>query len=224
MTTIYYTFCTQLPYNEFRKAVSLLPEGMQQRLGRFKRWQDAHSYLYGRLLLKEGMLQLGYKNSLESMKRNEYGKPYFTNSSFAFNISHSGEYVVCVISTDEQEHLGIDIEKIKPIVFEDFDCVFSSHEKKEIDSYNKFYTYWTRKEAIVKADGRGMIIPLNTIDATKLLVELENDQYYLFKVDIDEKYMLHIASLNKIVKANTVYYSPIINAIEQSKGPILSLT
>src|SRR5690606_12742802 len=87
MTTIYYTLCKQLPQTEYKKLVSLLPEIMQQRIGEYRRWQDAHSYLYGRLLFKEGMLRLGYNISLESMKKTKYGKPYFTDNSFTFNIS-----------------------------------------------------------------------------------------------------------------------------------------
>ncbi len=204
MTTVYYTLCEQLPQNEYREAVSLLPESMQQRLRRYRRWQDAHAYLYGRLLLKEGMRRLGFKASLESMQVTEFGKPHFIDGSFAFNISHSEEYVVCVISTDETEHLGIDIEKMKPIVFNDFSCVFSPQEKKEINTYKKFYTCWTRKEALVKADGRGLRIPLDTIDATKLLVQLDNDEYFLYKVNIDKDYMIHIASLNKIESTDII--------------------
>ena len=213
MTTIYYTLCKQLPQAEYEKAVSMLPENMQRRIVKYRRWQDAHSYLYGRLLLKEGMFRLGYNFSLGSMQKNQYGKPYFADGPFAFNISHSGEYVVCVISTDEQEHLGIDIEKIRPIVLDDFSSVLTSQEKKEIDSYDKFYTYWTRKEAIVKADGRGLHIPLSTIDATKLLVKLNGVQYHLSNIDIDKEYILHIASLTKIEIVHTVNFLPVINTI-----------
>lgn len=193
MTTVYYTLCNQLPNNTFEKAVSSLPSDMQQRLRRFRRWQDAHSYLLGRLLLKEAMSQLGYNYSLNSLQRTEYGKPYFENSDFGFNISHSGEYIVCVISTDETQNLGIDVEEIKPIVIDDFADVFSSKEEREINNYDTFYTFWTRKEAIVKADGRGLQIPLKTIDTTNLSVTLENDKYNLYNIDIDEKYKIHVA-------------------------------
>ncbi|GAA4115425.1 4'-phosphopantetheinyl transferase superfamily protein [Aquimarina addita] len=214
MTTVYYTFCEQLPQTEYRREVSLLPDSMQERISKYRRWQDAHAYLYGRLLLKEGMRQLGYTNALDTIKRTKYGKPYFVDSSFAFNISHSGEYIVCVISTDEQEHLGIDIEKIKPIVIEDFSGIFSSKEKKEIDNYDKFYTCWTRKEAIVKADGRGFHVPLDSIDTTSLLVRLDTDEYHICKIDIDNGYMVNIASLNKLETVHKVHFLPKMNAIE----------
>lgn len=204
MTSIYYTSCKKLPEYEYRKLTSLLPKKMQERLSKFYRWQDAYTYLYGKLLLKKSMLLFGYDYSLESIKTTEHGKPYFENSSFSFNISHSEEYVVCAISNDEQINLGIDIEKVKPIKIDGFSAVFSPEEKKEIDSYNKFYTCWTRKEAIVKADGRGLTIPLNTINTLNLSTKLDNEKYYLSKVDINEEYIAHIASLTKIEKMNVV--------------------
>ncbi|WP_435261631.1 4'-phosphopantetheinyl transferase family protein [Tenacibaculum sp. nBUS_03] len=204
MTSIYYTSCKKLPEYEYRKLIRLLPKAMQERLSKFRRWQDAYTYLYGKLLLKKSMLQFGYDYSLESIKTTEHGKPYFENSSFSFNISHSEEYVVCAISNDEKVNLGIDIEKVKPIKIDGFSAVFSPEEKKEIDSYNKFYTCWTRKEAIVKADGRGLTIPLNTINTLKLSTKLDNEKYYLSKVDINEGYIAHIASLTKIEKMNVV--------------------
>lgn len=205
MTTVYYTLCTQLPNSTFNEAVSSLPLDMQQRLRRFRRWQDAHSYLYGRLLLKEAMSKLGYNYSLESLQRTEYGKPYFKDSDFGFNISHSGDYIVCVISTDEKQNLGIDVEEIKPVVIDDFTSVFSSKEERAIDNYDTFYTFWTRKEAIVKADGRGLQIPLKTIDTTNLSVTLENENYNLYKIDIDKNYKVHIATAKKL-QENIKYF------------------
>ncbi|RUT68630.1 hypothetical protein D0817_19925 [Flavobacterium cupreum] len=207
MTIVYYTFCRQLTPDKYRKAVSSLPDEMQEKIEKFRRWQDAHSFLYGKLLLKEGMLKLGYQDSLAFMKKNEYGKPYFSYDSFSFNISHSEDYVVCVISTDEKEKIGIDIEKIKTINREDYSSVFTPLEKNDITSDQHFYKYWTRKEAVIKADGRGLQIPLHTIDATKTTVEVENEFYFLLKIDIDKEYEMHLASSKKIEDYTLQYNS-----------------
>jgi len=218
MTTIYYTFCERLPETQFNKAVALLPIPMQERLRNYRRWQDAHAYLYGRLLLKHGMLQLGYDDSLELMEKTKYGKPYFPFDSFSFNISHSEDYVVCVISTDEKKQIGIDIEKIKPIILDYFNSVLSAQEKIDIKTYDQFYKIWTRKEAVIKADGRGMQIPLNRVDASKLIVNLEEDIYYLSKVGINKSYEVHIASLTKIKKTNTVNCLLFFSEIKHSEA------
>ena len=206
MTIVYYTKCKQLSDRSFEKAVASLPLEMQDNVRKFMRWQDAHAYLYGKLLLKEAISQLGYDHSLEFMQKNQYGKPYFEGDSFGFNISHSGNYIVCAISTVEREHLGVDIEEIKPIVFEDFKNVFSEKEAKEISSYNKFYTFWTRKEAVVKADGRGMLMPLKTINTTSLPIPIDNKKYYLYEVNIDKEYITHLATSVRLEKEINHFY------------------
>ena len=208
MTIVYYTFCKQLPEDEYEKAVSLLPDVMRKSIDKFRRWQDAHSFLYGRLLLKHGMLKLGYEDSLELMEKTQYGKPYFPHETFSFNISHSEDYVVCVISTDEKKNIGIDIEKIKPIVLDHYSSVLTAQEKNNITSDKHFYKYWTRKEAVIKADGRGLQIPLSTIDATQVNIEFEDKLYFLLKIDIDTEYEMHLASSEKI-EEYSLQYNPL---------------
>ena len=205
MTAIYYTICEKLPSHTFEKAASLLPMEMQQKIRKYIRWQDAHAYLYGKLLLKAAISELGYNYPLESIKTTKYGKPYFKENDFGFNISHSGEYIVCVVSTEEKYNLGVDIEEVKPIQVDDFKSIFSDEEKSKMNNYSKFYTFWTRKEAVVKADGRGLQIPLKTINTTNLSVILEDQKYNLYKVDIDENYMIHIATSTKF-RENVKYF------------------
>ncbi len=49
--------------------------------------------------------------------KNHYGKPYLNGyPNYYFNISHSGEFVVCAISNNP---VGIDIEQIKQIEYEE---------------------------------------------------------------------------------------------------------
>lgn len=209
MTSIYYTSCKQLPAIEYKKAVSQLPERMQAKIAKYRRWQDAQAYLYGRLLLKYGMHSLGFNYSLVEMETDEHGKPYFPESPFSFNISHSGEYIVCIISIDEKSHLGIDIEEIRPLELKGFEAVFSPEEKEELDDIMKFYTYWTRKEAVIKADGRGMSIPLDLVNTTELTVPLDGDFYHLNEVKIDEDYIMHFASLSQIENVDIIDCSEI---------------
>ncbi len=206
MTAVYYTMCEKLPSYSFEKEVSLLPMKMQKRIRKYSCWQDAHSSLYGKLLLKEAILLSGYNYSLGLIKETKYGKPYFMDSDFGFNISHSGNYIVCVISTDEKEYLGIDIEEVKPILFKDFENVFSEEEKNEIINYNDFYTFWTRKEAVVKADGRGLQIPLNSLSTVGLSVSLDNKKYNLYEVNIDKNYISYIATTIRLEKDIKYFY------------------
>ena len=43
-------------------------------------------------------------------EKNQYGKPYLSeHPDFYFNISHSGEYVLCAIDNNP---IGVDIEEV----------------------------------------------------------------------------------------------------------------
>lgn len=90
-----------------------------------------------------------------------HGKPYFKNYPFYFSISHSGNYVFCVIS--EQE-IGADIQIKAPKVNERVLQHFFSREEKEYwqqcgtqeEQRDFFYQMWCRKEAYAKLTGEGI--------------------------------------------------------------------
>ena len=96
------------------------------------------------------------------------------DGGIAFNLSHSGRYAVCVIWGGC--HVGIDIEAHQA----DLETLsiarhyFSTAEQAELATLPEakriqgFYTCWTRKEAVIKADGRGLQIPLASFDVTPL--------------------------------------------------------
>ena len=91
----------------------------------------------------------------------ENGKPYFKNIPLYFNLSHSGEYVCCVLS--EQE-IGVDIQGRETAVKEGLAQRFFSKEEvqcmEQCDSeqlrQDLFYRLWTRKEAYGKLTGKGL--------------------------------------------------------------------
>lgn len=84
-----------------------------------------------------------------------------------FNVSHSGDYVFTAISPSP---IGVDIEAIDPQF--DYPPLLNKHFSIEEQSFitsgkNKqlnFYVLWTRKEAILKASGEGLIDQLNEVD------------------------------------------------------------
>ncbi len=82
------------------------------------------------------------------------GKPVAVNCNANFNISHSGDRVVCAVSDKE---IGIDIEKIRPInpkAAERFAC------PDELDYIRSnetgLFEIWTLKEAYFKCIGTGL--------------------------------------------------------------------
>ncbi len=91
----------------------------------------------------------------------EKNKPSFRNLPWHFNISHSEEYVFCVLS--EQE-VGVDIQYKKTFYNEGIlRRFFTKEEQTQWSSYATqkerdefFYQMWIRKEALGKLTGEGI--------------------------------------------------------------------
>ena len=94
---------------------------------------------------------------------NEYGKPYIKNNPIYFNISHSGDYIVIIISNRE---CGIDIEKIRQIRNNVVNKICLDTEKKLIVDDKSFTLIWTMKEAYSKYNGMGFAFGFNNIVTT----------------------------------------------------------
>ncbi|WP_254563171.1 4'-phosphopantetheinyl transferase family protein [Dyadobacter diqingensis] len=175
MILLYSCFDKPFEKDKFDSYLKQVPEWCRQKSLLFKRWQDRHTYLFGKLLLQRGLDLLKITDtSLLDYKIDIHGKPSF-NKNLNFNISHSNNYVACVI--DPKSIVGIDIEYIKTdINIFDFQQAFSKNEFQNILSaaspIEKLYTLWTIKESIIKADGRG-------INVIHLLDENNNDNGYL---------------------------------------------
>lgn len=94
------------------------------------------------------------------------GKPYLRDYPYFFSISHSGDYVLCVLA---EEEVGADIQRMQPM---DFDRLarrfFAETEAKALaertgaEKERLFYELWAKKEALGKLTGRGAAAVLET--------------------------------------------------------------
>lgn len=171
-----------------------LPSQVISAAGRYKRWQDAQAFLWGRYLLTEGLQYFGFeKNILPDIQYTTYNRPYLP-VPLDFNISHSGDYIVCAFTDNKT---GIDIEAIRPVDINDFSSCFSANELSAInnapDIYDEFFRCWTIKEAVIKADGRGLSLPLETISVSEQIV-IEGNSWFIHKIDIARGYQAHLAT------------------------------
>ena len=103
--------------------------------------------------------------------RDEQGKPYLNGYPIHFNVSHSGEYLAIAVS---EFPIGVDIQKPKTIKEGMFRKVIQPEEEGLIGEAREadFLRLWTLKESFVKAEGRGLRIPLKDY-----YFEKENDKY-----------------------------------------------
>ncbi len=182
-----------LPAGRFNYWCAQIPARDKERVLRFRRWQDAHATLYGRLLLQ--MAATHYKLTLNDLKYTEYDKPYF-EGGFDFNIAHSGDYVICVFARTAR--VGADIEKLKEVDLVHFESILHPNELAAIGQSlvpaNSFFNTWTRKEAIIKADGCGLNYELSLIDTSTDLVTLKGVDWHLHTINWDGEHTISICA------------------------------
>jgi 4'-phosphopantetheinyl transferase len=172
------------------------PTDFQEKIKRYRRWQDAQLSLFGRILLLRGIKEIYNQDYQDNeIQYTKYNKPYFEDDLIHFNISHSGNIIVCAI-TDKSE-IGIDIEIITNIEIGDFKSQFTENEwNKIVLSNNKkeaFFDYWTQKEAVVKAYGYGLTIPLKSFEILENKTIINNEKFYLQELKIDTKYKCYLS-------------------------------
>ena len=159
----HFSFDTPFDDKIWNLYLSILSEEFRRDVYKYRRWQDKYNCLLGKLMVYMGyQIFCGDQLEFDRFLKNPYGKPYIYDTSLNFNISHSGNTVVCIFS---KQAIGIDIEEVKEIEYTLFDNVFSKVEMEQIQKQGllKFYEYWTKKEAVIKAIGKGMSIPLEEI-------------------------------------------------------------
>lgn len=99
--------------DEYCKWYSLMSEDKQHHVDRFRFLDDKKCTVAGEMLARQAIDEWCaiQQNSIE-FAVGEQGKPYALGLDVEFNISHSGDMVVCAV---DNHPVGIDIEKIRPI-------------------------------------------------------------------------------------------------------------
>lgn len=152
-----------------------LTDAERNRISYFSFKQVQNSYVIsqgGLRLLLSSYLQIAPQHI--QIKKHNKGKPYTADdTTLCFNISNSGKY--CVYAFSRAGEVGIDIEEIRslPDIDELIDKNFTEKEKIYIakNKNERFFKFWTIKEAYLKAIGEGMRL---TPDSLEFAVENGN--------------------------------------------------
>ncbi len=106
----------------------------------------------------------------------ENGKPALAlptgGRRLCFNVSHSDDHALLAFAYDRE--IGVDLERMRPL--DDAEAIaerfFSPEERQALrnlppeERLGGFYRCWTRKEAVIKAVGGGLAIPLDSFTVT----------------------------------------------------------
>lgn len=133
------------------------------RAQRFAREDDSLRNLLGRALLRRAATHYGGMDPLQPIRVSTWGKPELTGCSVGCNVSHAGNQLWVAVS--RYPHVGIDIDSARaPQEYRDLTAGFHPDElaslRKASDIKAATMRCWSRKEAISKATGRGMSLPL----------------------------------------------------------------
>lgn len=199
---ILYTFISEEKHQALLdRYLSCFSPETQQAILKYRRWQDAQLSLLGKVLLQYGV-KTYYNISDIELDILPNKKPYLKGRQLHFNISHSKDLVACAIA---EYPLGIDVEFNDPkISYQDYIFQMTARELLEIqnteDKIKGFFTYWTRKEAVIKAHGAGMMIPLESFEIANNECVIEGERFFTREIFIHEGYHGYIASSDPEIK------------------------
>lgn len=201
MTQILYAYISEENHDYLmQKHLNGLSDDFKNKVLAYKKWQDSQLSLLGRLLLNHGLQKMSIKQEKKNLNYTLYNKPFLDDINIRFNISHSGEIAVCVLS--DMNDVGIDVEIIHKINIQDFESQMTKNEWQNIllveDENKAFFDYWTQKEAVIKANGKGLSIPLKSFEITNERTKINDETFFLKEIFLDEKYKCHLAFKDKI--------------------------
>ena len=134
------------------------------------------------------------------------GKPKIKDDSLFFNISHTRDSFAFALS--EHFCIGVDLEALnknlnfEPVIkrfFSKKECEFILESKRS--SRNRFFLLWTRKEALLKAIGTGIVSHLSHIEVSDKINLINRNsiedfanvqvagQYYIYSRKLHNHYL-----------------------------------
>lgn len=183
--------------------IFLLDAGEQAKAKAFRQKADAERFSAARVFTK--ILVSKYTSSeAEQIKIaiDKNKKPFVEGRKIEFNISHAGNCILIAIS---RQPVGVDVEQVTTFDFASINKEnFSLQEQQYVqDDVKKFYTIWARKEALLKAIGKGIVNNLQEIQVADgenfINQSLSNQQYTVCSFNINKDYTGSIAySLNAL--------------------------
>jgi 4'-phosphopantetheinyl transferase len=176
------------------------PQGLEQSIRRYRRPRDKYARILSKWLLLKALVAGGHEGaSLYDLRLDSFGRPSMEGCGLDFNLSHSGDYVVCAVAA--QGRVGVDVEQLREIQLGDFQDILAPSACERIlsaTSHQKaFFREWTRLEAVLKADGRGLQAAAKTVDCGGSTVALDGDEWHLHEIALDAEYACHVATAMK---------------------------
>jgi len=192
--------CKVSTKNKLDALLPLLPEHRVRAYKKCKNFADQRRSLAASLMLYKAMDDYNIPKDIE-VSFNEWGKLMFPEEEmFYVNLSHSGDYAVCAVDSQE---IGVDLEVVRACSDGVLRKIRNEFDAEEIDKIlamkddneknHAFTRFWTKKESQVKLSGKGIA---DMMDADFL----RTHQIYTKTLRIYGECYLSISSYGKIPK------------------------
>lgn len=197
----------------FERLLSRVPAYRQKKAMSFKFEKGKMQSLGVGLLLKLACKDAGFDGADEHVAYGENGKPFLADfPDVYFNLSHSGERVMGVISPFD---VGCDVEIIKgergklaERFFKPEEASWIKHFESLEEQSEAFYRLWTLKECYMKVTGRGLsLMPdafsLHLGDDGKFSLEHDGmrPEYSFCEIDLHDGYRYAYCIKNELKNA-----------------------
>lgn len=195
-----------LSEQQIGRYAAVLPAERQKKIASYRQLSDKLRSLTAGLLLRQTLKECcGIAAGDTNLLVTDYGKPYLIGEkSVNFNLSHSGNWVVCAV---DKQPVGIDIEKIEAHVDLNLAAMFFSRQEfADICSVHvfeqaaRFFRIWTHKESYMKAVGTGLYMPLQSFtidisdDSQTVLADEGKQLWYFKEYEVDREYVLTVCA------------------------------
>lgn len=164
-----------LPEAEVYAYRQYLSEAELERATKFLSAHKMREFIITRGTLKKILAEMLDEDIAKvSITHEKDGRPCLVNNphNIHFSVSHSGERAMIAVTRGRQ--IGLDLEEIRTDIDHDglsrrffspaeYEGLQQCHEAVRLRA---FYAVWTRKEAIVKAHGKGIALGLKQFDVS----------------------------------------------------------
>lgn len=166
-----------VPSSQIQLMRKVLSPDELKRADRFYFEKDRNAFTMARGSLRTVLSRyVNFKPDELGFAYNSYGKPSleakFNTINLQFNLSHS--HHLALIAVTLKHEIGVDVEWMRDTL-SDLEIAERFFSKEEVaalksvptnDQKTAFFNCWTRKEAFIKAKGKGLSIPLDQFDVS----------------------------------------------------------
>lgn len=191
-----------------------LSDEERARMQRFHASRHRHAYLVSHALVRGALArELGCDPGSLVFETNAFGKPQLvqpmSTPRLEFNLSHTDG--LCVVALSWHSRLGCDVEHLNRsgLDVEIARQFFTPEESEEIATHPseqqipRLLSYWTLKEAYIKAEGKGLSMGLDTFyfsldrDSPRLVLKHDAQQpsasWQFRQVILRDRYLFSLA-------------------------------